>query len=73
MREEIIYSKQAVETAAQCMAAIKMKKVRNHKLGNSVSVHSGEQEEGEYMCYRDFLKSKNCDLVNNLRGSDNCD
>lgn len=44
--------------------------VRNHKLGNEAEIHSGEQEEKECCIYRDFLPTKNCDFIINLRGSD---
>lgn len=45
-------------------------KVRNHKLGNSSRIHTGEVEKKEYQIYRDFLPSKNCCMVYELTGSD---
>ncbi len=44
--------------------------VRNHKLGNSARVHTGEVEERESQLFRDFLPSKNCRIAYELTGSD---
>ena len=68
------YQEKQVETAIQIaqngMALITSGKVRNHKLGNSSRVHTGEAEEKECRIYRDFLPSKNCCMVYDLTGSD---
>lgn len=45
-------------------------KVRNHKLGNSARVHTGEVEKRESQQYRDFLSTKNCRIAYELTGSD---
>ena len=45
-------------------------KVRDHKLGNSARIHTGEVEIEEYQTYRDFLSSKKCRIVCELTGSD---
>lgn len=45
-------------------------RVRNHKLGNSAQIHTGEIETRERQIYRDFLPSKNCCMVYDLTGSD---
>lgn len=60
----------AKEIAQNGMALIKSGKIRNHKLGNSARVHTGEEEKKEYQIYRDFLPSKNCCMVYELVGSD---
>ena len=52
------------------MALIESGKVRNHKLGNSSRIHTGEVEKKEYQNYRDFLPGKNCCMVYELTGSD---
>ncbi|MDE5590099.1 MAG: hypothetical protein K2J60_13340 [Acetatifactor sp.] len=63
--------KQAKEIADIGIALVKSGKVRNHKLGNSSRIHTGEVEKKEYQTYRDFLPSKNCCMVYELIGSDN--
>ena len=60
----------ASEIAKKGVALIESGKVRNHKLGNSARVHTGEAEKREYQIYRDFLPSKNCCMVYELTGSD---
>lgn len=61
----------ASEIARRGMSLISDGKVRNHKLGNSSRIHSGVVEKIEYQTYRDFLPSKNCCMIYELRGSDN--
>lgn len=60
----------AGEIAKNGIALISSGKVRNHKLGNSARIHTGEVEKREYQIYRDFLPSKNCSMVYELTGSD---
>lgn len=60
----------ASEIASNGIALIKSGKVRNHKLGNSSRIHTGEVEKKEYQTYRDFLPSKNGCMVYELTGSD---
>lgn len=60
----------AKEIAENGVALITSGKVRNHKLGNSARIHTGEVEKREYQLYRDFLPSKNCCMVYELTGSD---
>lgn len=50
------------------MCLINGGKVRNHKLGNSARVHTGEIERAERQTYREFLPSKNCRIVCELTG-----
>lgn len=45
-------------------------KIRNHKLGNSSRIHTGEVEKKEYQTYRDFLLCKNCFMLYDLTGSE---
>lgn len=45
-------------------------KVRNHKLGNSARVHTGEVEKRESQQYQDFLSTKNFRIAYELTGSD---
>ena len=63
--------KQAKEIADIGIALVKSGKIRNHKLGNSSRIHTGEVEKKEYQTYRDFLPSKNCCMLYELTGSDN--
>lgn len=60
----------ASEIAKNGIALINSGKIRNHKLGNSAPIHTGEAEKKEYQIYRDFLPSKNCCMVYELTGSD---
>ncbi len=60
----------ASEIADIGISLIKSGKVRNHKLGNSSRIHTGEVEKKEYQTYRDFLPSKNCCMVYDLTGSE---
>jgi len=59
----------ADEIAQNGIRLIESGKVRDHKLGNSARVHTGEVERAEYQTYRDFLPSKNCRIVCELTGS----
>lgn len=61
----------ANEIAKHGMELIKNGKIRNHGLGNSARVHTGEIEKRESQIYCDFLPSKNCNMVYELTGSDN--
>lgn len=60
----------ASEIARNGMMLIRNGKIRNHKLGNSSRIHTGEVEKRESQIYRDFLPSKNCSMVYELTGSD---
>lgn len=60
----------ASEIAQNGISLINSGKVRNHKLGNSSRIHSGEVERKEYQTYRDFLPGKNCCMLYELTGSD---
>lgn len=46
-------------------------KIRNHKIGNTASVHHGEPEEQELENYLKFLLTRNCYDVLHLYGWDN--
>lgn len=59
----------ADEITHNAMRLIGGGKVRNHKLGNSARIHTGEIERAERQTYRDFLPSKNCRIVCELTGS----
>ena len=59
------------EIAKRNLQLVQEQKIRNHKLGNSAPMHSGEIEEQECERFCDFLKSRNCFFVENLRGTDN--
>lgn len=60
----------ASEIARNGMRLITSGKIRNHKLGNSARIHTGEAEKKERQIYRDFLPSRNCSMAYNLTGSD---
>ena len=42
--------------------------VRNHKLGNTARIHTGEQEREEVRVFRDFLPSRIGCMVFELEG-----
>lgn len=50
---------------------IKSGAIRNHKLGNNAQIHSGELEEKESLLFNDFLVTRNCEIIINLRGREN--
>lgn len=54
------------EIAQRGVSLISSGKVRNHKLGNSSRIHTGEAEKKEYQNYRDFLPGKNCCMIYEL-------
>ena len=60
----------ASEIAQRGVSLISSGKVRNHKLGNSSRIHTGEAEKKEYQNYRDFLPGKNCCMIYELAGND---
>ena len=60
----------ANEIAKNGMLLITSGNIRNHKLGNSARIHTGETEKRECQIYRDFLPSKNCCMIYDLTGSD---
>lgn len=65
-------TRSAAEIAKTGMRLINSGKIRDHKLGNSARIHTGEVEKKEYQNYRDFLPGKNCCILYELTGSDNC-
>lgn len=60
----------ASDIAQEGLSLITSGKVRNHKLGNSSRIHTGEVEKKEYQTYRDFLPTKTCCMVYELTGSE---
>ena len=58
-------------TSEHSIQMVKSGVIRNHKLGNSAREHSGETEEKESSIFIDFLSTRNCDLMINLRGNNN--
>lgn len=58
----------ADQITQSAMGLISKGKVRNHKLGNSARIHTGEIERTERQIYRDFLPCKNCRIVCELTG-----
>lgn len=60
----------AEEIAGRGISLIKEGKIRNHKLGNSSRIHTGEPERKEAQNYRDFLPGLNCCIVYELTGSE---
>lgn len=60
----------AAEITRNAMSLIDGGRVRNHMLGNSARIHTGEVERAERQTYRDFLPSKNCRIVCELTGSE---
>lgn len=70
MKNQCLQIYSAKEIAREGVALIKAGKIKNHKLGNSSRVHSGEMEDRERRIYRDFLPSKNCCMILEMIGSD---
>jgi len=71
MTEMKIQKDTAQEMAERCKKLLQERKIRNHKLGNSAAIHTGEIERKEAQIYRDFLPSRNCCIVYSLTGSEN--
>lgn len=65
-----VYSKETTEVVREQMEMIRAGRIRNHQLGNSAVTHSGELEKREQVAFYDFLPTKNCNFVCNLRGSE---
>lgn len=61
----------AKEIAEEGILLLSENKVRNHKLGNSARIHTGQDEKEEYYIYRNFLPTKMACIIYNLIGSDN--
>lgn len=59
----------ANEIANVGILLVKSGKIRNHKLGSSSRIHTGEVEKKEYQIYRDFLISRNGYMVYELTGN----
>ena len=64
-------STQATEIAQRMIQLIQEGKIRNHKLKNMATQHSGEIEEMECKTFCDFLPTKNFNFLLELRGCDN--
>ena len=58
----------AADIASDGIKCIRAGVVRNHKLGNTSQIHSGEIEERERAVFRDFLISRNGCFVYGLTG-----
>lgn len=58
------------DIAKEGISLITSGKVRNHKMGDSSRIHTGEIEKKECQIYRDFLPTKNCCMVYELTGSE---
>lgn len=69
MDTKIRQEESAAEIAKRGIQMITSGKIRNHKLGNSSRVHTGEVEKREYQNYWDFLSGKNACLVYELTES----
>lgn len=68
METRVVQARSAEEIAKKGMLLIESGKIRNHKLGNSSRIHTGEVEKKEYQNYRDFLCGKNGCMVYELTG-----
>ncbi len=71
MKREKFYSEEIERIGENGIQMIKTGAVRNHKLGNNARIHTGEMEENESLLFCDFLITRNCELILELRGSDN--
>jgi hypothetical protein len=65
------YTKDVIEMSNRIICFIKNKKVKNQKICDNVIQYNNQSEQEEYVQYKKFLSSKNCDFVYNLRGCDN--
>lgn len=71
MRREKFYPEEIEKVGKSSIQMIRSGAVRNHKLGNNARIHTGEIEENESVLFDDFLITRNCGLVLELRGQDN--
>ena len=55
------------ETSKVAMDMLANGGICNHKLSNAASVHTGEEEQKELSCFRDYLTSKNGCLTMGLK------
>ena len=70
-KRERFYPEDIARIGEHSIQMVKSGVIRNHKLGNSAREHSGETEEKESSLFIDFLSTRNCDLMINLRGNNN--
>ena len=70
MKNQNMHAETADQSAKNGMSLLENGKVRNHRLGNSSRIHTGEVEDKECRIFRDFLPSKNCCMIYELTGSD---
>lgn len=71
MEKRKAYPEQIEKIGENSVRMIRTGAVRDHKLGNNAREHTGEVEENESFLFSDFLITRNCGLVLDLRGSDN--
>ena len=69
--QNVYYFSNVEERAKSNMELVKSGKVRDHKFRDHASRHTGEIEEKECSLYCDLFRTKNCDFIFALRGSDN--
>ena len=73
MKENANMALEAAEIARKGMNMILEGKVRNHKLQNSASIHTGTKERKEANTFINFLSTKNSSFVYEIRGCDCCE
>ena len=71
VNERTYYEPEIREIAKKNLQMVQERKIRNHKLGNSATMYSDENEMQECEQFCSFLKSQNCFYVETLRGTDN--
>ena len=73
MKENANMALEAAEIARKGMNLSLEGKVRNHKLKNSASIHTGTKERKEANTFINFLSTKNSSFVYEIRGCDCCE
>lgn len=73
MEDENLYPSEIKELRKRCIRMIKSGVVRNHRVVNDpeIKVNYNRELEDEPFDFNDFLNTKNCEIVTNLRGREN--
>lgn len=73
MEDKNLYPREIKELGERCIQMIKSGIVRNHRVVNNIQnkVNYNRELEDELSDFNDFLNTKNCEIVINLRGREN--
>lgn len=70
MEAKAVKEESVDEIARKGMLLIRSGRIRNHKLGCSSRIYTGEMEKKECQNYRDFLSGRNGCMVFELTGNE---